>query len=126
MPSIVEIVPQDFPKPATITFNTPHGREDVHVVFYPNRLTSEPFEDGDEDDSQARDDPGKTSLRNAEQFVYSIKEWDVTGPLKSRKGVEVVDENTIIPLEPEIVRLLPAAFTNRITDELRMIINPPR
>lgn len=127
MPSIAEVVPADLPKPADITFNTPHGREIVHVIFYPNRLTAEPFTDDDDEGDGRRGDPAaRTSLRNARQFVHVIKEWDVTGPVKNRKGEQVVGETDIIPLEPEIVRLLPATFTNRITDELTAIVNPPR
>ena len=127
MPAVLEMVPTDLAKPAEIVFNTPNGRKILHVVFYPNRLTSEPFEDDGEDDGGRRNDPAaKTSLRNARQFVHVIKEWDATGPILNRRGQEVVGEDEIVPLEPEIVRLLPATFTNRITDELTAIINPSR
>jgi hypothetical protein len=123
MPSVQELAPRDFVSETDVVFNTVNGRTVVHVVFWPNRITAEPVTIEDPD-AQREDALGQTSFRNAQAFCQIIKSWDLTGPIFDRKGTQLVDDDTIVPLEPRIIRMIPASVTNRITEDVVAIARP--
>lgn len=123
MPSIQQLAPRDETAEHDVVFNTRHGRMTVNVTFYPNRITAEPviIEDAE---AKKEDQLGQTSFRNAQAFCQFVRSWDLTGPVFDRKGEQLVDDDAPVPLEPRIIRMIPATVTNKITEEIVAIARP--
>ena len=140
MPSISEVSRPDERKRVTMHLTNPMhpaGKKfPLDIEFFLNRVTGEPIPEevvqkylrdhGEEDDDE--ESPSFTNLRNALAFCDIVASWDLTGPLTDRWTGETLVESDedVIPLEPRMVRLLPAWLTNQVSRELSELVNPNR
>lgn len=136
MPSFSEVSRLDEKKRVTLHMTNPSGLKfSIDVELFLNRVTGEPIpeevvqkyvrETGEEDDET--DESEFTTIRNALGFCEFVASWDMTGPMKDRwTGEEIVAADEVIPLEPRIVRRLPAWLTNGINAKMVELVNPNR
>lgn len=89
------------------------GGSETEITYFPNKLT---MEDTRREDDSDEDDDGDTAESVARRLCGLIKAWDWTGPLKRLDGSIAVERGAAIPLEPEIVRLIPLRATKELNE----------
>jgi hypothetical protein len=120
--SIGDVAPKNKTKPATFRLFD----EKTDVEYYPNRITLEGAtddtfdgveDDGDEDRPELSADE-RAALRSARNLCYLIHSWDWVGKIESRDGTVVVDQGEPVPIDPEVVRLIPVRITKALSDAI--------
>lgn len=98
----------------------------TRVSYYRNRITLESdrgeieeilnmfpeTEDETISDQAKRNDA--TQYKAAKDLCELVVKWDWMGPLENKRGHIVVAEGEAIPLDPEIVRLIPIRITQAL------------
>lgn len=117
MPSIETYAPRDLTEHVTIPFD---GAESIEVEYFINRITTEGVssKNGKAPDMEAR------AEADAQAICSMFAAWNLTGPLRNRAGEVVVAEGEVIPLEPDIVRLLSVAFRAALVQRFSEAIRP--
>lgn len=105
------------PADETVTRTLDILGEKSEVTYYRNRLTME----GQRDDADAED--GEEEEQDAAQAVAErlcrlVKTWDWEGPLKRMDGTVAVEAGDKVPLQAEIVRLIPLRLTRALNQAI--------
>lgn len=88
------------------------------VTYYPNRITTERTSLNGTSSAEER------AAHDASAFCDIFAAWDLTGPLINHAGETVVAESDVIPLEPDMIRLIPIGFRLQIMTALGASIAP--
>lgn len=135
MPSLTrDVAPRDAEVPATLHLRNIEGKPyTLFVMFRPNRVSYESIPDSDieayldsltpEQLALVGDDERVMNWRDSFGFCECVTEWDMTG-LVNRKGVQVINDDEVIPLEPLYIKMVPASVTLAINKELMARVSP--
>lgn len=116
--SLEQLAPRDERRRKTIALDAGGQKFSLDIEYLPNRITMEPILATAADEAAEPDANSVTALRIATSFCDVIASWSLTGPLRNRSGEEVVAAGEVIPLEPQMVRLVPTWITTQITQRL--------
>lgn len=115
MPSIETFASRDRKEHASLDLGT---TEPLEVVYYPNRITTEPFR------LNGTSTVEQQAEHDAKLFCTIFASWDLTGPLINVRGETVVADGDIIPIDPDMIRIVPPLFRMQIMQALGAAIGP--
>lgn len=84
---------------------------DIPGSYFPNRITPEPTVVPEDMEDTA-------AARNAIAFCEFMNDLSLEGPVFNSRGEQVVGPGERVPLEPEVIMMLPTWLTNAITDQI--------
>lgn len=120
MPSVELYASRD--RKERISLELPGFDEPLVVTYYPNRLTTERA--APNGNLSGPEHIEAQAARDATLFCDLFASWDLTGPLYNHAGETIVPEGEIIPIEPDIVRLIPPLFRIQVIQALTVAIVP--